>query len=322
MAGDILDKINGKFKGKDILSLDQFRRIDIQLLFSTTNKMKKLVKKKGGSNLLKGKIMSAIFYEPSSRTFGSFVSAMQRLGGGFIPLQGMTNSSVSKGESIGDTIRTFESYSDCIVMRHPQAGSLKIAADAASIPVVNAGDGGSSHPTQGLLDLFTIYDKFKKLNNLTVLASGDVLHSRTIHSLIHGLSLFPKNTVYLLSPKQLKLSRDEFTKYSKMGIKIFEIHNTKDIPKNTDVWYWNRIQKERFSNTKEAEKYTNQFILTTKLLSTYGNKNMIVMDPLPRVGEIELDVDSDPRSVYFRTQMRNGMYLRMALLSLVLGRKT
>lgn len=314
------DKINGNFKGKDIISLDQFLKKDIDILFSKTFKMKKLVQIKGGSNLLEGKIMSALFYEPSSRTFGSFVAAIQRLGGGFIPLQGMGNSSVAKGESLEDTIQTFSSYSDVIVIRHSEVGAALIAASATEIPVINAGDGIGEHPTQALLDLYTIYEKHKRLDNLIGVIAGDIKNGRTIHSLIRGLSIFKKNTLYLLSPKQIRLAPVDCENFTKRGIKLIEIDKEKDLPKIAHFWYWTRIQKERFSNLKLFEKVKNSFILTKKLLDTYGNSKMILMHPLPRVNEIEKEIDNDERAVYLKHQMRNGMYLRMALLALVLGK--
>ena len=181
MYNDLPQKINGKFKGKDIVSLDQFSKKDIEILFLATSKMRKLVQAKGGSNLLKGKIMSALFYEPSSRTFGSFVASIQRLGGGFIPLQGMGNSSVVKGESLEDTIQTFSSYSDVIVIRHSEVGAATIAASATRLPVINAGDGIGEHPTQALLDLYTIYEKHKKLDNLNGVLAGHIKNGRTAH---------------------------------------------------------------------------------------------------------------------------------------------
>lgn len=313
--------INGRFKGKDIISLNQFSQKDIELLFKHTKNTKRITQKHTPSKLLSGYVVGLIFYEPSSRTFGSFSAAVKRMGGQTIEyLNPKENSSVAKGESLSDTMQTIQSYTNAIVIRHPQAGAAQKAADSADIPIINAGDGGNAHPTQGLLDLFTIYDTFSTLSKLTVVASGDVLHSRTIHSLIEGLSLFKGNTIYLLSPKELRLSKDYYDSFTKRGIKLIEIFDEKDIPKNAHVWYWNRIQKERFSNLEEAKKYEGKFVVTTNLLKTYGNKEMILMDPLPRVGEIEEAVDQDPRSVYLKTQMRNGMYIRMALLGLILGK--
>ncbi len=315
------NSIDGNFKGKDILSIDQFSPRDINILFKQASKMRGIAKNARPSDILKGNIVTLIFYEPSSRTFNSHAAAVKQLGGATIEIHDVSSSSVVKGESLEDTIRVFEAYSDAIVLRHPIKGSVQKAADAAQfVPIINAGDGAGSHPTQALLDLFTIYEKFKRLDNITAVLCGDVLHSRTHHSLIEGLSLYKKNIIYLLSPKELKLSREDFERYSERNIKLIEIHDEKEIPKNADVWYWNRIQKERFENPKEAEKYKNKLTLTQKLLQERGNKNLIILDPLPRVGEIDLAVDADPRAGYLRTQVRNGMYVRMALLSLVLGK--
>jgi len=206
---DETTKINGHFKGKDIVSLDQFSTEDLRILFTLTRKMKQIAINNEPSYILAGNIISLLFFEPSSRTFGSFAAAVKRLGGQTIEIQDpQTVSSVSKGESFEDTIRTFEAYSDAIVLRHRIVGSAKQAAKTAtSIPVINAGDGNNEHPTQTLLDLYTLYEKFGRLNNLTCLFAGDPLNSRTIHSLLRGLSLFANNTVYLLSPPQLQFSR-------------------------------------------------------------------------------------------------------------------
>lgn len=312
--------INGNFTDKDILSTLQFSKKDIALVFKTADKMKNLVLTKGGSDLLRGKLMTALFYEPSSRTFGSFVAAMQRLGGGFIPLQGMTNSSVAKGETLEDTIRVFESYSDVIVIRDANVGTAQKAANAAKIPVLNAGDGIGEHPTQALLDLYTIYGKHKKLDKLTGVIAGDLLNGRTVHSLLKGLCLFKGITLYLLSPKELQLSREDFAYFKKHGLTLIEITNDKDMPENADFWYWTRVQKERFASAKAYEKVKNKFIVTPELVKEKAGKKTIILHPLPRIGEIDPAVDSDERAVYLPTQTRNGMYVRMALLALVLGK--
>lgn len=321
MLNSFTQKINGKFKGQDILSLDQFTQSDIKKILSTAKKLKPLREKGKPSTILNGKIITLLFYEPSSRTFSSFASAAQQLGAGIIPIQdAKTVSSVSKGETLSDTILTMESYSDAIVMRHPVAGSAQEAATAASIPVINAGDGTNEHPTQTMLDLYTIFENYGKLNNLTGVFAGDMLNGRTVKSLIRGLSLFKGNVIYLLSPEELRLTRDEFKSLSAKGIKLIEISREEEIPKNADFWYWTRVQKERFANEKDYEKVKNKFILSSELTKKYAAKKTIFMHPLPRVGEIETAVDSDPRAVYLRTQMRNGVYIRMALLSLVLGK--
>jgi len=312
--------INGNFKGKDIISLDQFTPSDLKILFSQTDKMKKIAMNAKPSKILNGNIITLLFYEPSSRTFGSFSAAIKQLGGQTVEIINPQQfSSVAKGETFEDTIRVFEAYCDAIVLRHPQEGSAKAASDAAFfVPIISAGDGIGEHPTQALLDLYTIHEKFKRLNNLTLLFTGDILYGRTVHSLLRGLSLFENNTVYLLSPKELKLSRGDYEKFSKK-LKIVEIDNESQIPKG-DVWYWTRVQKERFSNLSKYNKVKTKFTLTPELVKKYAGKNTILMHPLPRVGEIDPRVDSDPRALYLRNQTRNGMYVRMALIGLVLGK--
>lgn len=317
-----LERINGNFKNKHILSLDQFLKNDLKLLFKTTKKIKTSKSKTKISNLLKGSVITLLFYEPSSRTFGSFAAAVKRLGGQTIEiLDPATFSSVSKGESLEDTVRVFETYSDTIVMRHPQKGAASNAASVLKCPLVNAGDGVGEHPTQAFLDLYTIYEKFGKLDFLTGVVAGDILNGRTIHSLIKGLSKFKNNKLYLLSPKELRLKRSDFLNFEKSEIKLIEIDNEKDMPKKADFWYWTRVQKERFKNTKNYEKIKNKFILDNKLINSFAGENTILMHPLPRVGEILTEVDSDKRALYLTTQMKNGMYVRMALLTLILGKK-
>ncbi|MBP9716970.1 MAG: aspartate carbamoyltransferase [Candidatus Levybacteria bacterium] len=316
------NSINGNFKGKDILSLDQFTPLDISIVFKQASKMRGIAKNARPSDILKGNIVTLIFYEPSSRTFGSFGASVKQLGGATIEiLNPQVFSSVSKGETLEDTIRVFESYCDAIVIRHPEAGTAIKAANAAEfVPIVNAGDGVGEHPTQALLDMMTINDHAHKLEGLTGVMAGDMLNGRTVHSLIRGLSKYKNNTLYLLSPKELKLSKNDSTKFKQTGIKLIEIDSEKDIPKNADFWYWTRVQKERFKNLKEYEKVKNRFILDTNLINEKAGKETIFMHPLPRIGEISLEVDSDPRAQYLRSEVRNGMYIRMALLSLILGK--
>ncbi len=318
-----LIKINGKYKGKDILSLDQFTSKDILALYKKTQQMKRIALGAKPAKNLAGKIVAIIFYEPSSRTFNSFAAAVKQLGGQTLEVHDpKTFSSVSKGETLEDTIRVLEAYTDAIVIRHNEQGSVQKAADAAEfVPVFNAGDGIGEHPTQALLDLMTIYDKHKRLNNLTGIMAGDLLNGRTIHSLIRGLSLFKNNIIYLLSPKELKLSKDDFNLFSQRNIKLIEVSNINDLPKEADFLYWTRVQKERFKDLSVYEKVKNKFVLDKKLIDNMGWKNAIFMHPLPRVGEIALDVDEDKRAVYLRSQIRNGMYVRMALLDLIIGRK-
>ena len=322
MQTNSLQGINGNFKGKDIVSLDQFTPHDIKILFSKVPAMRTIALKAMPSKIIAGKIIVLLFYEPSSRTFGSFSTAVKQLGGQTVEiLSPQQFSSVSKGETFQDTIRVFEAYSDLIVLRHHEQGaSLKAANIAKLVPIINAGDGNGEHPTQALLDLYTIYEKFGKLDNLTGVIAGDLLNGRTVHSLIRGLALYPNNTIYLLSPNELCLSKKDCKDFSSRGVKLVEIGSEKEMPKNANFWYWTRVQKERFKEINEYEKVKNRFIVSPKLLSDHAGKKTILMHPLPRVGEILPEVDNDPRAVYLTTQIRNGMYVRMALLGLVLGK--
>lgn len=323
MDTGVLEKINGNFKEKDIVSLDQFAQNDIEILFSHVPKMRQIAIKAKPSKIIAGKIIVILFYEPSSRTFGSFSTAVKQLGGQTVEiLNPQQYSSVIKGETFEDTIRTFEAYSDGIIIRHPIQGSANTAAITAKfVPVINAGDGIGEHPTQVLYDMYTIYEKFGRLSNLTGVLAGDLLNGRTIHSLIRGLALYPNNTLYLLSPRKLRLSKKDLNNFSKRNIKLVEIFSEKHMPNNAHFWYWTRVQKERFKSLNDYKKVKDSFIVTPKLLKAYGNSQMILMHPLPRITEIEKEVDNDPRAVYLTTQIRNGLYVRMALIALVLGGK-
>ena len=306
------------FFGQDIISLDQFNRRSVKKVFAITAKIKKTPAKKL-LKILQGKVVGLLFFEPSTRTFSSNCGAVKRLGGQTIEYQNpLLTSSVVKGETIEDTTKMIEQYCDAIVMRHPIVGTLKKVADVADIPVINAGDGIGEHPTQALLDMYTIYEKHKRLNNLKGLMVGDLLNGRTVHSLIRGLSIFPNNTIYLLSPKQLRLSEKDLEEAKRRKIKLVEIKSLDEIPPDCHFWYWTRVQKERFSDKQEYEKLKLSFILTKKLVDEKAGKNTLLMHPLPRVGEIETAVDSDQRAVYLTTEPKNGMYVRMALLKLIL----
>ena len=322
MKAGSIKKIDGNYKDKDILSLDQFSSDDLTILFKHTKKMKKIAVNSEASKILAGTITTLLFYEPSSRTYGSFAAAIKQLGGQTIDiLNPQQFSSVSKGETFEDTIRVFEAYCDVIVLRDKTVGQAQRAADAAdSTPIVNAGDGIGEHPTQALLDMFTIFENTKRLDKLTGVLAGDLLNGRTVHSLIRGLSLYPNTTLYLLSPKELKLSKTDFDEFKSRKIKLVEIFSEKDMPKNADFWYWTRVQKERFASVEAYEKVKNKFVVTEKLVKEFAGKNTILMHPLPRVGEIAEEVDADPRAAYLRSQIRNGMYIRMALIALILGK--
>lgn len=317
-----VEPIHGDFYGKDIVSLDQFGAKDLYTIFERAMEMKQLVLRSEPSQILAGKIVSLLFFEPSSRTFGSFASAIKRLGGQTLDIQNPeTVTSVNKGETFEDTIRVFEAYSDAIVLRHPRSGAASLAAEAARlIPVVNAGDGTNEHPTQTLLDLCTLYERFGRLDHLTGLLVGDALHSRTMHSLMRGLSLFPHNRLFVLAPEKLRLTRDDFVSATSRGLEVIELSNENEIPPECHFWYWTRIQKERFASLDEYTKLAaGKFVVTPELLTRRASRDMILMDPLPRVGTIDPSVDQDERAVYLRSQIRNGLYTRMALLALVLS---
>lgn len=272
------------------------------------------------SKILKGKLVTLLFFEPSSRTFSSFSAAVKKLGGTTIEYQNpLQTSSSIKGETLEDTMKVFENYSDAVVMRHFEKGTLKRAADAVKIPVINAGDGIGEHPTQALLDAYTIFQTTKSLSGLTGLMVGDLLNGRTVHSLLKLLSLYKDNTIYLLSPKQLKLEKSFIEYIRSRGVTLIEITKQEEIPTTCNFWYWTRVQKERFTNKKEYELLKNRFVVTPDLMAEKGNKKMILMHPLPRVGDIDVRVDADPRAVYLSKQVKNGLHVRMALLSLILG---
>lgn len=311
--------MTNQFFKQHFISSNQITKDNISFLFKEIDAMKQTVLDKGNTDILSGKIIACVFYEPTTRTFSSFVTAAQRLGAGFIPLQGMTMSSAAKGETLEDTIQTLAAYSDAIVLRHPESGSAKFASQYSPVPIINAGDGNNEHPSQSVLDLYTIHEKFGTLDNLTGLMAGDVLNSRGIHSLIKGLSIFENNTIYLLSPENLKLSRELFSEFTQRGIKIIEITSEKDIPDNCQFWYWTRVFKERFATPEEYDyAMKTSFKLTPKMLDEHGNKDMIIMDLLPRINSVDPAIDDDKRAVYFRNQIRNGLYTRMALLKLIL----
>lgn len=319
---ELLPLINGDFTGKDIISLDQFDPESLEHLFQVTDKLKPVGQEGWPLKLLDGRVIILLFYEPSSRTRGSFDAAAKQLGGQTVVVENPQQfSSVSKGETFDDTIRTFEAFGDAIILRHPETGSaLKAARTAEFIPIINAGDGIGEHPTQALLDLYTIRERRGVLGGVKGLMAGDLLNGRTIHSLIRGLSFYPGNEIYLLSPERLRLSPEDYRKFEEKGIALHNIGSMDEAPRDLDFWYWTRVQKERFQNEEEYLDVNNRFIVDQRILDKYASQDTVLMHPLPRVGEIKEEVDRDPRAVYLRNQIRNGLYVRMALLALVLGK--
>lgn len=304
--------------GEDIISVDQFDLDKIRYIFARAREMREMVQRVGGTDLLKGSVLAALFYEPSTRTSSSFIAAMERLGGSVIPItQGVKFSSVSKGETLADTVRTLEQYADAIVLRHPEIGSAKLAADYASVPVLNAGDGAGEHPTQALLDLFTIREELGKVNGLKIAMVGDLKYGRTVQSLTKLLLHFDVSLRYV-SPEILRLPLNTMNHVIDAGLDVRETHDVADVIENADVLYVTRVQKERFADLAQYEEVKDYYEITTELMEKAKDK-MVIMHPLPRVGEIHYNVDKDPRAAYFR-QVQNGMYIRMALLAAVLGR--
>ena len=270
------------------------------------------------AHICDGKILATLFYEPSTRTRLSFEAAMLRLGGKVLGFSEAKSSSAAKGESVADTIRTVECYADIAAMRHPKEGSAKIASMYSTMPVINAGDGGHQHPTQTLTDLLTIRSLKGGLSNLTIGLCGDLKFGRTVHSLIKAMSRYENNKFILISPKELKVPdyiREEIL--IKNSIEFKEVERIEDVIEEVDILYMTRDQRERFFNEEEYIRLKDSYILNEDKMK-FAKKNMIVMHPLPRVNEISIQIDTDPRAAYFK-QAKFGMFVRMALIAKLLG---
>jgi len=311
------DQRTAPWYGKDILSVRQFTREDLEYVFAVAHEMLIMVERVGTFDLLKGKILANLFYEPSTRTSSSFTSAMERLGGSVIPINEVKYSSVSKGESLPDTVRTLECYADVIVLRHPEVGSAAIAAKAARKPVINAGDGIGEHPTQALLDSFTIREELGRLDGLTITLLGDLKHGRTVHSLARLLSLYQVRLNYV-APEILRMPAELIDEIKASHLEQTEYATLDQALPETDVLYVTRVQKERFADEAAYNSVKGAYVIDPAIMRA-AKERMIVMHPLPRVGEIAPEFDDDPRAAYFR-QMEYGLYIRMALLAMVLGK--
>lgn len=270
------------------------------------------------NHLCDSSILATLFYEPSTRTRFSFEAAMLRLGGGVVGFSEPASSSVAKGESVADTVRTVACYADIIVMRHPKEGAPRIASQYSPIPVINAGDGGHLHPTQTLTDLLTIRSVKHQLTGLTIGCCGDLKFGRTVHSLIKAGSRYPGNRFVLIAPKELRVPDYVTADLAAKGIEYQEVERLDEVIGNLHVLYMTRVQKERFFNEDDYVRLKDVYILNAEKMRL-ARKDMIVMHPLPRVGEIAYDVDDDPRAYYFK-QAKFGMYVRMALIAKLLGR--
>jgi aspartate carbamoyltransferase len=301
---------------RDILSAEQFTPEEIWLVLRTAQQMEHRVERERKLDVLQGYILATVFYEPSTRTRLSFEAAMHRMGGDVLSVaEAKTSSSAVKGESLADTARTVEQYCDVIALRHPLIGSAQQMADAASVPVINAGDGAGQHPTQALLDAYTIWKEHGQLEDLTISLVGDLKHGRTVHSLAMLLSLFGIQ-LQLVAPPALAMPREIIERVRSRGSAVVETDGLDEASRLSDVLYVTRIQKERFENPDDYEKLRGAYVVDRALVE--GCKpGTVVMHPLPRVDEIDKDVDDLTSAAYFR-QVRNGLYVRMALLALVL----
>jgi aspartate carbamoyltransferase catalytic subunit len=267
-------------------------------------------------DILAGKIVGTLFFEPSTRTRLSFETAVQRLGGGVVGFADANSSSVTKGETLKDTIKMVNNYVDLIIMRHPLEGAARYASEVASVPVINAGDGANQHPSQTLLDLYSIQKTQGTLENLNIFVIGDLKYGRTVHSLLMAMSHF-NPTFYFISPDALKMPVEYKMYLRSHGIKFFEHPEFIDIIREADIIYMTRVQKERFSDLIEYEKNKNTYVLNNAILEN-TKPTVRVLHPLPRVNEIDVDVDNNPKAYYF-DQALNGMFVRQAIIAKVLG---
>lgn len=299
-------------KGRNLIQPNDFSLQELDSVLSLGEKIIQNPQKY--VDVCKGKLLSTLFYEPSTRTRFSFEAAMLRLGGSLVGFSEPGSSSVSKGESLADTIRTVGCYADIIAMRHPKEGSAHLAAKHSNIPVINAGDGGHQHPTQTLTDLLTIKSLKKDLNNLTIGLCGDLKFGRTVHSLVKAMARYQNIKFVFISPSELKIP--DYIKEEIQG-HYHETSSLEDVIDKVDILYMTRVQRERFINEEEYLRLKDSYILTKDKLKT-AKKDMLILHPLPRVNEISTEVDDDPRAVYFE-QARYGMFVRMALIMKLLG---
>jgi aspartate carbamoyltransferase catalytic subunit len=302
-----------EFRGRDIISVEDFSRQEIDYILNISRTMEPIAAK--GSDMLKGKILATLFFEPSTRTRLSFEAAMLKLGGSTIGFAEAEIASVRKGENLADTIRTVENYADIIALRHPLEGAAKLAAEFSKVPVLNGGSGAEEHPTQALMDLYTMQKEKGKIDGLKIALVGDLRYGRTVHSLAYALSRY-NIELYLISPESLRM-RHQVIRAIQNKISIIADTNLEHIIPQIDVLYVTRIQKERFPDPAEYAKVKGIYRIGVETLKD-AKKDMIILHPLPRVDEISAEVDSKPQARYFQ-QVWNGIVVRMALLALVLG---
>jgi aspartate carbamoyltransferase catalytic subunit len=304
-----------KWSKRHIISIKDFSKEEIDYVLKKSKEMEDLLANEKTSNLMKNKILATLFFEPSTRTRMSFEAAMKKLGGMTIGFDNAEVSSEVKGESVADTVKVASGYSDVIVIRHPYEGSARLASENSDVPVINGGDGSNQHPTQTLLDLYTIKREFKKIDGLNICLVGDLKYGRTVHSLTNALENYDVELTFV-SPQELRMPRNVIKELEAKKIKVKEL--SKLNPKDVDVIYATRIQKERFPDLQEFERVKDAFVLNNEAIEGIKEK-AIIMHPLPRVTEIASEIDKTPYARYFE-QAKNGVPVRMALLCLVAGK--
>jgi len=304
------------FKGKDILTLEHYSREEFDFILDTAERFEEIAAGSTKSKILEGRILATLFYEPSTRTKNSHEAAMLRLGGGVIGFDDVASTSVAKGESFEDTVKTFGLYSDVIVVRHPENGSAKRAAEVTDVPVINGGDGSNQHPTQGLLDLYTIRKEKGRIDGLKVALVGDVKHTRSFHSVIYALSRYDVK-ISFVAPSQLQLPKSIEKDLEARQVNYEKVSQLTDVIVKSDVVYISRLQEERFPRKEDAVKFRGAYTLDLGMLRD-AKDDMIIMHHLPRLWEIPKEIDDLPHARYFQ-QEYNGLIVRCGLLSLVLG---
>ncbi len=302
---------------KDIISMNDMSKEEILEILEIAKKIEKTSEEEK-LNFLKGKIIATLFFEPSTRTKMSFESAAFRLGAQVLQLPPLELSSVKKGESFSDTIKMVESYSDVIVVRHPNDGAARLASTTSQKPVLNAGDGSNQHPSQTLLDLYTIKDEKGTLNNLSIAFVGDLKYGRTVHSLVKALTHF-NPVIYFVAPKILQMPSYLIDDLDKNNIKYEILEDFRDCLDKIDVFYMTRIQKERFPDIEDYEKVKGVYVINKKNILGKCKEDMIILHPLPRVDEISTDLDDTKHALYFK-QAKNGIPIRQAMMMKVLDK--
>lgn len=298
---------------RHVLGTKQFNRAQLETILSEAQNMEQ-VAKNGGNQLLSGKIMASLFFEPSTRTRFSFETAMARLGGQVISTENASQfSSVIKGETLEDSIRVISSYADAIVMRHYEVGAAARAAKVSRVPILNAGDGAGEHPTQALLDLYTIRKELGQIDGISIAMVGDLTYGRTVHSLAYVLSNYRDVTIWFTAPEVTPIPQTVLDFLDEKGVRYYQETDLQRVARQVDVLYQTRVQKERFPSQEEYEKAAGRYVVDKELLD-HMKQSSILLHPLPRAGEIATECDEDPRAAYFR-QAENGVYVRMALLA-------